>query len=233
MHICNIHILIPTPWTSPNAEAAKVYLASSLWIEIPYTSGSFDGNNGLDGSLEPLKAVLCSPPVKFLAGGEHSWFVSAWYADNCILCVFLTCRKISRWRAWDMNFSIQSSPDVVFLCDRNCWLFVTVVHFEGISWGLRHHRQGFPVVIVTVVRRSRPVAPLPEYTASGDGRPSAAGGLSHCGPSSRLTVAVFQEPGAVPSTKCTLSVKSLISVDSAPQNPDRVHEIGPFYGQSS
>ena len=104
MHICNIHILIPTPWTSPNAEAAKVYLASSLWIEIPYTSGSFDGNNGQDGSLEPQKAVLCSPPVKFLAGGEHSWFVSAWYADNCILCVFLTCRKNSSWRTYGEYF---------------------------------------------------------------------------------------------------------------------------------
>ena len=107
MHICNIHILIPTPWTSPNAEAAKVYQASSLWIEIPYTSGSFDGNNGLDGSLEPLKAVLCSPPVKFLAGGEHSWFISAWYADNCILCVFLTFRKISggEHETWIFRFN--------------------------------------------------------------------------------------------------------------------------------
>ena len=46
-------------------------------------------------------------------------------------------------------------------------------------------------------------------------------------------VAVFQEPGAVPSTKCTLSVKSLISVDSAPQNPDRVHEICRFRGYPS
>ena len=46
---------------------------------------------------------------------------------------------------------IQSSPEAVFLCDRNCRLFVTVVQFEGILWGLRDHRQGFPLIIVTVV----------------------------------------------------------------------------------
>ena len=40
--------------------------------KIPITSGVFDEKNGQDGSLEPLKAVLCSPPVKFLAGGEHA-----------------------------------------------------------------------------------------------------------------------------------------------------------------
>ena len=39
--------------------------------KIPITSGVFDENNDQDGSLEPLKAVLCSPPVKFLADGEH------------------------------------------------------------------------------------------------------------------------------------------------------------------
>ena len=58
----------------------------------------------------------------------------------------------------------------------------------------RDHRQVFPVVIVTVVRRCRSVAPSPEYTASGDYRSSAAGGSAK-GPSSRLTVAVvFQGP---------------------------------------
>ena len=31
-----------------------------------------------------------------------------------------------------MNFPIQSSPEAVFLCDRNCRLFVTVVQSEGI-----------------------------------------------------------------------------------------------------
>ena len=31
-----------------------------------------------------------------------------------------------------MNFSIQPSPHAVFLCDRNCRLFVTVVQSEGI-----------------------------------------------------------------------------------------------------
>ena len=46
--------------------------------------------------------------------------------------MFLTCRKISRRRTWDMNFPIQSSPHAAFLCDRNCRLFVTVVQSEGI-----------------------------------------------------------------------------------------------------
>ena len=46
--------------------------------------------------------------------------------------MFLTCRKISRWRTWDMNFPIQSSLHAAFLCDRNCRLFVTVVQSEGI-----------------------------------------------------------------------------------------------------
>ena len=46
--------------------------------------------------------------------------------------MFLTCRKISRWRTWDMNFLIQSNPQAAFLCDRNCRLFVTVVQSEGI-----------------------------------------------------------------------------------------------------
>ena len=46
--------------------------------------------------------------------------------------MFLTCRKISRWRTWDMNFPIQSNPQAAFLCDRNCRLFVTVVQSEGI-----------------------------------------------------------------------------------------------------
>ena len=49
----------------------------------------------------------------------------------------------------------------------------------------RDHRQVFPVVIVTVVRRCRSVAPSPEYTVSGDYRSSAPGGSAK-GPSSRL-----------------------------------------------
>ena len=44
--------------------------------KIPFTSGVFDENNGQDGSLEPLETVLCSPPVKFLADGEHAKLVS-------------------------------------------------------------------------------------------------------------------------------------------------------------
>ena len=44
----------------------------------------------------------------------------------------MTCIKISRWRTWDMNFPIQSNPQVAFLCDRIFRLFVTVVQFDGI-----------------------------------------------------------------------------------------------------
>jgi len=64
-----------------------------------------------------------------------------------------------------MNFPIQSNPQAAFLCDRNCRLFVTVVQFEGVFMMLGYHRKGLPLIIVTVVRRSRPVAPSPEYTA--------------------------------------------------------------------
>ena len=45
--------------------------------------------------------------------------------------MFLTCRKISRWRTRDMNFPIQSNPQAAFLCDMDCRLFVTVVQFEA------------------------------------------------------------------------------------------------------
>ena len=64
-----------------------------------------------------------------------------------------------------MNFAIQSNPQAAFLCDRNCRLFVTVVQSEGILYGFRDHRPGLPLIIVTVGRRCRSVAPSPEYTA--------------------------------------------------------------------
>ena len=68
----------------------------------------------------------------------------------------------------------------------------------------RDHRQVFPVVIVTVVRRCRSVAPAPEYMVSGDYRSSAPAGSAQ-GPSSHLTVADYRRPDAVSPQKCTRS----------------------------